>query len=94
MSTMQRTAWLFTKDQQSVRIELCSTPEGMQLVIEGPGPASSTHDFPPGTSADRFREEYEGKLLGDGYKLQAMAERRGDRGGAPGTGERRRRRDE
>jgi hypothetical protein len=92
MSTMQRTAWLFTKDQQSVRIELCPTSDGMQLTIEGPGNASSAHDFPPGTSVERFRQEYERTLVEDGYKLQVIAERRGDP--APsGARERRRKRD-
>ena len=95
MNTMQRTAWLFTRNQQSVRIELCQTSHGMQLVIDGPGPASSTHDFPPGTSVERFRQEYERKLVDDGYKLQIVAERRdeGDTAGRPGPVERRRRRD-
>ena len=77
---MQRTAWLFTKEQQSVRLELRSKPDGVQLVIDGPGPASSTHEFPPGTSVDGFREDYERKLIADGYKLQIVSERRG---GAP-----------
>ena len=91
MSTMERTAWLFTKEQQSVRFELSATSHGMQLVIEGPGPASSTHDFPPGNSVERFRQEYERNLLEDGYKLQVVAERRGERRGGPS--ERRRRMD-
>jgi hypothetical protein len=91
MSTTQ-TAWLYTKDQQSVRIELSRTPAGVQLAIEGPGPASSSHDFPTGTSVERFRQEYERTLLEDGYKLQVVAERRGPREGSDGS-ERRRKRD-
>jgi len=77
MSTMERTAWLFTREQQSVRIELRATSDGVQLLIEGPGPAVSRHDFPPGTSVDGFRQDYEQKLLDEGYKLQVVAERRG-----------------
>ena len=91
MSTMERTAWLFTRDQQSVRIELRATTDGVQLLIEGPGPATSRHDFPAGTSVDGFREDYEQKLLDDGYKLQAVAERRGGVTGRSGGDERRRR---
>ena len=91
MSTMERTAWLFTRDQQSVRIELRATSDGVQLLIEGPGPTASQHDFPPGTSVDSFRQEYEQKLLDDGYKLQIVAERRGGLPRKPGLGERRRR---
>jgi hypothetical protein len=96
MSTMERTAWLFTKDQQSVRMELRPTSHGMQLMIEGPGSASSTHDFPAGASVERFRQDFERKLSEDGYRLQAVAERRGDDRAdpsAPAPTERRRRRD-
>jgi hypothetical protein len=91
MSTMERTAWLFTRDQQSVRIELRATSGGVELLIEGPGPTTSRHDFPEGTSVDGFRQEYEQKLLDDGYKLQAVAERRGGVTGRSGVEERRRR---
>ena len=89
---MQQMAWLFTKNQQSVRIEVRSSPAGVQLLIEGPGAATSVHDFPPGTSVERFREDYERKLLTDGYRLQVVAERRGgDEGAPPDNVERRRR---
>ena len=90
MSTMERTAWLFTRDQQSVRMELRRTADGVQLLIEGPGPAASQHDFPPGTSVESFRQDYEQKLLDDGYKLQVVAERRSG-SARSGSGERRRR---
>ena len=73
---MEQTAWLFTKDQESVRLELRTTTEGVQLSIDGPGVATSSYDFPPGTAVDSFRREYEQKLLGDGYRLQAVSERR------------------
>jgi hypothetical protein len=91
METMHRTAWLFTKDQRSVRFELTTRPDGVQLTIEGPGDARSTHDFPPGTSVESFRQEYEQRLLAEGYKLQAVAERRSSSVAPPGGRERRRR---
>lgn len=74
--TMERTASLFTRNDDSVRLELRTTSDGVQLVIEGPGAASSRFDFPPGTAVDSFRREYEQKLLDDGYRLQVVAERR------------------
>ena len=87
MSTMQRTAWLFTRDQESVRVELLDTLTGVQLTIDGPGAASATHDFPAGTSMDSFRHDYEQKLLADGFTLQVVAERR--TGARPAKPERR-----
>ena len=62
---MEQTAWLFTKDQESVRLELRTTPEGVQLSIDGPGVTTSSYDFPPGTAVESFRREYEQKLLGE-----------------------------
>ena len=78
MSTMQTTAWLFTRDQESVRLELSHSSGGVQLTVDGPGAATATYDFPVGTSVDAFRQDYEQKLLADGFKLQAVAERRAD----------------
>lgn len=74
--TMERTAWLFTRNDDSVRLELRTTPDGVQLVIDGPGAVSSRFDFPPGTAVESFRREYEQRLLDDGYRLQVVAERR------------------
>lgn len=90
MSAMERTAWLFTKGAESVRIELRVGEQGVQLTIEGPGDASSRLDFPPGASVESLRQDYERKLQTDGYKLQVVAERRGDRRAPFGGTERRR----
>jgi hypothetical protein len=87
---MEQTAWLFTKADESVRLEIHDVPEGVQLVIDGPGEASSRFDFPPGTSVDSFRRDYENKLLADGYHLQVVSERRVDVSQVP-PGDRRRR---
>jgi hypothetical protein len=90
MSPMERTAWLFTRGRESVRLEVRATPAGVQLIVDGPGAASSTHDFPGGTLVEAFREEYERTLLADGFKLQAVAERRGDAEDPPRGSDRRR----
>ena len=76
MDMMQRTAWLYTRNQESVRLELVTTATGVQLTIDGPGEASASYDFPAGTAVDGFRQEYEQKLIDDGFRLQAVAERR------------------
>jgi hypothetical protein len=88
--TMQRTAWLYTRNDESVRMELVATGEGVQLTIDGPGASRAAYDFPAGSSIDAFREEYEARLIADGYKLQAVAERRSN-AASRGSGERRRR---
>jgi hypothetical protein len=90
--TMERTAWLFTKDEESVRVEIRSTGEGVQLVIEGPGARISRYEFPAGTAVEGFRSDYEDKLLSDGYRLQAVSERRAEEKPEARSAERRRRR--
>ena len=91
MNMMQQTAWLYTKNEQSVRLELVTTATGVQLTIDGPGAAKASYDFPSGTAVDGFRHEYEQKLIDDGFKLQAVAERRTTpRPRAPGQERRRR----
>ena len=91
--TMERTAWLFTRDEESVRLEVRSTGEGVQLVIEGPGERISRYEFPAGTAVEGFRNDYEEKLISDGYRLQAVSERRAEEKPAAPSGERRRRRE-
>jgi hypothetical protein len=91
MNMMQRTAWLYTRNEESVRLELVTTATGVQLTIDGPGAARTSYDFPAGTAVDGFREEYEQKLVNDGFRLQAVAERRtSPRPRAPGKERRRR----
>jgi hypothetical protein len=89
--TLHRTAWLYTRNDESVRLELVTTAAGVQLTIDGPGAARASYDFPPGTTVDAFRQDYEQRLMADGYRLQAVAERRRDGASRTGGGERRRR---
>ena len=91
--TMERTAWLFTREQESVRLEVRSTGEGVQLVIEGPGERISRYEFPAGTAVEGFRGDYEDKLLADGYRLQAISERRVEEKPSASNADRRRRRE-
>jgi hypothetical protein len=87
---MERTAWLFTRGPESVRVEVRATSEGVQLLIDGPGAIAATHHFPAGTSIESFHEDYEQKLRAEGFKLQVVAERRTDAADPPDGGERRR----
>jgi hypothetical protein len=87
---MERTAWLFTRGPESVRVEVRATSEGVQLIIDGPGAITATHHFPVGTSIESFREDYEQKLRAEGFRLQVVAERRSDDVQPPDGAERRR----
>jgi hypothetical protein len=93
--TMERTAWLFIRDHDSVRLEIIETGNGVRLSIEGPAEARSNYDFPAGTSVEGFRQDYENKLMADGYRLQIVSERRNeDLQHAPTKDRRRRRRED
>ena len=87
---MERNASLFVRNEESVRIEVRNTRDGIQLVIEGPGGAASRFDFPPGTSVDSFRSQFEEKLISEGFRLQVMAERRSPEPPPPAERDRRR----
>jgi hypothetical protein len=93
---MQQTAWLFTREGESVRleVEVQDGSAGAQLFVSGPGEVSNAYDFDDERSLEGFRTTYERDLLERGFRLQAVAERRGgtDRrtDSRPGVRERRR----
>jgi hypothetical protein len=72
-------AWLFTRGEESVRLQIYEQGEGFRLVINGPGPAQVSHEFDGTSSLMIFVTGYQERLRGDSFKLQASAERRGDR---------------
>jgi hypothetical protein len=88
---MQPTAWLFTKDPSAVRMELRPSDRGVTLTIEGPETAGHVYEFGGAAEAEAFRTEYERRLIAEGFKLQAISERRQDGRGVPSGGNRRRR---
>ena len=83
-STLRQTAWLFTRQDKSVRLEIQSSPEGAVLLVSGPDATGARHDFTDFASLETFREGYERDLVARGFRLLAVAERRseGDRRGA------------
>ena len=74
--TVQRTALLYTKDEQAVRLEVHESPGVLRLIVFGPGNEHRALDFPDGTSLTEYQGTYERGLLDDGFQLQAIAERR------------------
>ena len=92
---VQPTGWLFTRDNESVRMTVEDQPSGAALVVRGPGTASATYQFPTMDALMEFAKGQEQQLQRDGFHLQAIAERRvgSDRRAEPRTdiSERRRR---
>ena len=76
-TTIQRTALLYIKDQQAVRLEVHESDGVLRLIVCGPGNAYRAFDFPDDTSLTEYQVTFERGLLDKGFRLQAIAERRG-----------------
>ncbi len=84
-SSVARTALLYTKEEQAVRLEVHQSHGVLQLIVFGPGNAHRAFDFPDGTALTEYQVTFERGLLDDGFELRATAERRAgaDRRAAP-----------
>lgn len=87
---LERTEWLYTRAEESVRIELA--PEGavLTLVIAGPGVERQIRAYPSQEALDVFLAEFEQDLTLRGFRLMAVAERRQEHQGTDTAHERRR----
>lgn len=74
---VQRTALLYTNNDQAVRLEVYKSPATLRLLVFGPGREHRAFDFPDGKSLTEYLVKYERGLLDEGFHLQAVAERRG-----------------
>jgi hypothetical protein len=83
-------AWLFTRGEESVRLQIYELSGGFRLVINGPGPSQVNHEFDSMSSLTTFVTDYHERLRGSDFKLQASAERRLNRGDSQGNGANRR----
>jgi hypothetical protein len=70
-------AWLFTRDDESVRLQIHEHGDAFRLFVHGPGTAQTSHDFETMTSLMIFVTNYQEQLRANNYRLQASAERRG-----------------
>ncbi len=66
-------AWLFTRDDESVRMQIHEHGDGIQLVVNGPGSAQASHDFETMTSLMSFVANYQDQFKHNQFKLQASA---------------------
>ena len=69
-------AWLFVRGEESVRLEVIRAAEEFQLDVWGPGRARASHRFDALSAATTAVETHQQGLLGEGFVLQARAERR------------------
>ena len=90
---LERTAWLFTRGDESVRIETHTQSGGFFVFLFGPGEAQAQYSFVETAAVTIFIAERERTLLECGYQLQGVIERRSSderRRTSGGVGERRR----
>ena len=76
--SLDQFAWLFTRGEESVRLQNYEQGDGFRLVINGPGPVQVSHEFDSMSSLMIFVTNYQERLRANNFKLQASAERRAD----------------
>ena len=69
-------AWLYTREDESVRVEVHEDEGVWAASITGPGPENRLRVFHEQTTFDTFRTEHDRELLSKGFRLRAIAERR------------------
>ena len=65
-----RTSWLFTREDKSVRLEVHRTSHGLRLIVEGPGTARASHDFPDLAALLAHQRVHQQQLADEGFTLQ------------------------
>jgi hypothetical protein len=70
-------AWLFLRGSESIRI--VRDPGGFVLRVEGPGYDREVHAFKDEAEVGEFQQNYEARLLAEGWVLGASQERRSGR---------------
>ncbi|MGH9254459.1 MAG: hypothetical protein ACRD3C_07800 [Vicinamibacterales bacterium] len=76
-AVLRRTAWLFIRGESSVTMTVREDESGIALVLLGPETASATYRFTNMPALMAFAAAQEQRLADEGFKLQAVAERRG-----------------
>jgi len=80
---VRRTAWLYTRGEQAVRLEMQEGAGVARLLVFGPGSARGSFDFPDENALLEYQSTYERGLLENGFSLRVTADRRGPRDGQP-----------
>ena len=66
--------WLYVQGHQSIRIQ--QSVDKLMLLVCGPGPAEHSHAFDSSGTLEQFLEWYTTMLVGDGWTLHVIADRR------------------
>jgi hypothetical protein len=69
-------AWLYTREDESVRVEVHEDAGVWAASIQGPGTENRLRVFHDQETFDTFRAEHNRELLSKGFRLRAMSERR------------------
>jgi len=70
-------SWLFTRGDESVRLERISLLRtGLRLIISGPGYSRDTHEFHDEDACITQQSMFERRLRALGFHLEAFSDRR------------------
>jgi len=69
-------AWLYTREDESVRVEVHEDGGVWAASITGPGTEHRLRVFHEQRTFDTFRAEHNRELLSKGFRLRVMSERR------------------
>src|SRR3712207_5255872 len=71
-----RTAWLFTRGRESVRLQVVPSARGVTLRVAGPGPKRASYDFADMVTLLQHQTDLEGHLVAQGYSLEQFLSER------------------
>lgn len=77
---LQPAAWLYTRDDESVHVEVHEDEGVWAVSIMGPSTENRLRVFHDQATFDTFRAEHDRELVSKGFRLMAMAERRAGTG--------------
>jgi len=74
---LPRSAWLFTRGDESVRLEVRQSGTILQLSVAGPGSERAIYEFPTLSALLEHQSQVERRLVAGGYSLEKyVTERR------------------
>ncbi|MEQ1757803.1 MAG: hypothetical protein ABL986_05755 [Vicinamibacterales bacterium] len=73
---LQPEAWLYTREDESVHVEVHEESGVWAASITGPGNENRLRVFHTRETFDTFRTEHNRELLSKGFRLRAISERR------------------
>jgi uncharacterized protein YeaO (DUF488 family) len=73
---LQPESWLYTREDESVRVAVHEDAGVWAASITGPGAENRLRVFHDQTTFDAFRTEHIRELVSKGFRMRAMSERR------------------